>query len=276
MYSNNTPHNTPIIPIKRITDIFCLSPVYFEPQKIAPDEEFRFVDSTYIANIYPQRYLISNYGRLFDLKTNNFIHELYHHGYVRVAVSYFKNPYILDQKMAFVHRFVLIAFNYIEGCEYLEVNHKNGIHNDNRLSNLEWVTAKQNREHAKLNNLLKYGEDISNASFKNTQVLEICELLSNGMSVNDIANKYNVKPSVIYDIKEGRSYKNITSGYVFNNKTYTKRITESQVIEICKMFESGMSINEVINNVDYTSSHVIRKIHCREIHNEIIKKYHWT
>jgi len=50
-------------------------------------------------------------------------------------------------KMTIVHRLVVIAFigPIPEG---LQVNHKNGVRSDNRLENLEVVTASQNHLHA--------------------------------------------------------------------------------------------------------------------------------
>lgn len=47
-----------------------------------------------------------------------------------------------------VHRLVLMTFNPIEGMDVLEVNHINSIRDDNRVENLEWVTSKQNSDHA--------------------------------------------------------------------------------------------------------------------------------
>ena len=57
----------------------------------------------------------------------------------------------------------------------LEVNHINGVKDDNNITNLEWVTREQNIQHA-LDNNLQYvlkGEEIGTSKLTSKEVLEI-------------------------------------------------------------------------------------------------------
>ena len=91
-------------------------------------------------------FAVSNYGRVKRIKPGGTraivgkIMKLYTNsqGYMKVQ---------LQRKNHFVHRLVLEAF--VGSCpEGHECNHKNGIKNDNHISNLEWITPSQNTKHS--------------------------------------------------------------------------------------------------------------------------------
>ena len=89
-------------------------------------------------------YLISKEGQIYSLKTN------------KVLSGYKTKPgyvvYYLNNKVHKLHR--LLALQFIENIDNKPfINHINGIKNDNKLENLEWVTAKENTIHAWQNNL---------------------------------------------------------------------------------------------------------------------------
>ncbi|MEN9701291.1 MAG: Listeria phage [Bacteroidota bacterium] len=98
---------------------------------------------------YPN-YDIYNDGRIFSKRHNKFLKPFKNHkGYLMVSVTNNKKC-----KHISVHR--LVAINFIDNIENKpQVNHINGIKNDNRVENLEWVTASENSIHAHKNGLIK-------------------------------------------------------------------------------------------------------------------------
>jgi tRNA U55 pseudouridine synthase TruB len=106
-----------------------------------------------------------------------------------------------------VHRLVAIAF--IENKDSKDqVNHKNGIKSDNRVENLEWVTAKENNIHAVKIGLKKgvKGEKNHYSKLKFQEVEEIRMLIKKGYSYSRIASIYNVSSTCIYSIDIGKSW----------------------------------------------------------------------
>ena len=95
--------------------------------------------------------------------------EYYCRGYLRIGL-------VLNgkQKFYFIHRLVAETFLVNSNCKP-QVNHINGIKNDNKLSNLEWCTCSENQIHAfKIGlNISRRGEKHHNSKLTSREVLLI-------------------------------------------------------------------------------------------------------
>ena len=73
-----------------------------------------------------------------------------HHNLGYRSVSIYRNG---NSKREYVHRIVASLF-LVREKDKNQVNHINGDKSDNRVENLEWVTAKENIKHARENALI--------------------------------------------------------------------------------------------------------------------------
>jgi hypothetical protein len=95
-------------------------------------------------------YFISDYGRLKNHKNIHLSGTISNNGYMMFSLTLDTNK----DKYIIAHGLVAEAF-LGPRPEGKVINHKNGIKTDNRVANLEYITQKENVEHAHANGLIK-------------------------------------------------------------------------------------------------------------------------
>ena len=214
------------------------------------DEVFKDIDVEDILPIYS----ISNYGTIFNKITGEQRHvSITEDGYARVSLATTNGP-----KHFLVHRLVLMVFNPVPNQNELEVNHIHGKKLDNRDTELEWVTPKENVQHAFRTGLnTNIAENHTKSLFTNEQVVRICEGLSNGKSFDMIASDLGDVPHKdiyreIRGIKNREIWTSISKDYEF--QYYPSRrdlFTDDQVIIICKLLETGAGYRDILKVLGY-------------------------
>tara|TARA_R110000782_G_scaffold256125_1_gene345015 strand:- start:863 stop:1375 length:513 start_codon:yes stop_codon:yes gene_type:complete len=162
---------------------------------------------------YPN-YLITKNGTIFsrNFKRSGFPKEIKHYihrqGYHRVELCNESK-----RRKFLVHRLVMLTFKGEPNG--LQVNHKNGIKSDNRLSNLEYCTASYNVKHSfKLGlSIPLKGENNPTSILTKNQVIDIkkylkCTVKYYGM-LTVLSKKYGVSIQVINHIEKGNTWNHI-------------------------------------------------------------------
>lgn len=114
-------------------------------------------------------------------------------------VNLYKNKKLKQHR---VHRIVMLAFTHMPNNK-TSFNHIDGNKSNNKLSNLEWCTQKENTIHAYKTGLAKGrpGEQNSNSKLTKKQVLEIRNLYTQGnWTHRELAQKYNISRRHVGDI----------------------------------------------------------------------------
>jgi hypothetical protein len=142
-------------------------------------------------------------GRILSPCTNNW-------GYVNVHLSKDQKHYTKK-----AHRLVAEAF-HTNPENKPQVNHKNGIKDDNRAENLEWVTLSENAQHAVDTGLAKLpwsakakGSENPSSKLDEAQVLEIREKLAQGNTCTALGLEYGLGHTTISCIKLRKTWKHI-------------------------------------------------------------------
>lgn len=148
----------------------------------------------------------------------------------------------------YVHR--AIAKNFIPNPENKPlVNHINGIRDDNRVENLEWVTPKENSQHGvRLGNFPK-GERAFAAKHSDKKVLEICQLLQEGYSQVEVSKRVDVPTVTVGDIARGVTWTHLSKNFKIP-KTKPK-ITKDIASNIKRLLKEGLADGEIVLKISH-------------------------
>jgi hypothetical protein len=152
---------------------------------------------------YDNNYMVSNMGRVMSIRYGKRIMKAQNSkGYNRICLHKNKLQYYHS-----IHR--LVAIEFIDNPMNLpNINHIDFNRSNNNISNLEWVTQKQNVIHSHVAGRCprKNGEAHPRAKLTDIQVEEI---RMSPEKLNVLAIKYNVSESHLWKIKHNSCRPNV-------------------------------------------------------------------
>lgn len=213
-------------------------------------------------------YLVSNYGNVYHKFLGRCLKPIINFGNNDPNNKYLW--YGLDgpngRKFVAAHRLVLAAFYPELGPidQKMDINHKDGIpdhnyisYNDPERGNIEWMSRRDNLQHAYSSGLYYGRNGFGDASpyhiINEETAKEIVELLAQNCytskQIVDIVGKGSTI-HIVDDIRKRQCWKELSDGYEFYQRP-ARLFSEEDVHNFCKYFDligakpSNISINDI-------------------------------
>lgn len=164
-----------------------------------------------------------------------------------------------------VNRLVLESFKgQHKNPKKNQADHINDNEKDNSLENLQWLTSDENLAKRTLG--IQIGIQNSNNKYDEQTIIDIAKVLQEGKStVPDIAEKFNIPVSTIYDIKTKKRWTTLLKDYNFNNVPHKKSIKQNysteDILSVANLLvENELTMKEIseITNVSYDTIYIIK------------------
>lgn len=198
-------------------------------------------------------YKISNYGRVYNTDTARILKPVTDRrkGYLIIYLRISRSKY----KRKRIHSLVGEYFLHNDDPDHkTQIDHIDGNKTHNYVSNLEWVTPKENVKRAFQTGLHKIYtcEDASHAQKSNEEIELICQFMMKFPTVplKKVSELFDIGYATLQNIRLHRSWIEISSKYDFPERHKVHK-AEKFINKIDKMLISGYSIKEVINEFDW-------------------------
>lgn len=199
-------------------------------------------------NLIPY-YMVSNWGRIYSLASNRFLHfGIDDDGYYVTTLHTYTNNNLsrncsTGQITRRVNRIVLLSFVPIQNADQMIAHHVNHNRMDNRLINLMWVTDKENQQYSLECGYRRF-VDISGmknpmAKLTDDQVIEIKDKIrSKQYYLAEIARQYNISMGMLYNLMHNVTFVGV-GGYITEDDIQvTDAITDDEFNAICYWLQS--------------------------------------
>jgi hypothetical protein len=200
-------------------------------------------------------YLVNAKGQVYSKISNKILKaSKCNTGYLSIGIHYLGKCY----KSVKIHR--LVAETFIPNPDpenKTQVNHKDGNKTNNCVENLEWVTHKENSDHAWATGLT------DNSKYPESLILKIIDLLLKGYTPSDISKRLKVPVTLPADIKRHKIWKRFTEGiefpdYPFSHNLYDE-FEDIPTGYIKYLITNGYTNNQIYNDTGLERSLILHK-----------------
>lgn len=214
-------------------------------------EEFRFIDDFTCPNIIPERYMVSNCGRVYDRVFNHYVDFIPdQEGYPSFIVNYYIDTYNIGSIAIRVCDAVLRTFDLIPEYKETTIRHLDGNKNHFSENNLEWFDPD---------------------SLPNHLVETICSRLQSGGAIKHLVEAFDIPKYVIEDIRDGKRYTHVRRKYKIEKKKMNV-LLPAQVRLICDMLSKKQDVNDIAEMV-HCPVKLVNNIRAGKAYTRISKDY---